>query len=90
VAAKAPADGLENPAMLLDYLVDRMLAGYEQDDDVTVLVVHSPRRDVQVPARRVGGTQAARVGGSGRAGARGGERVGEAGRQAGEAGEEKA
>jgi PAS domain S-box-containing protein len=68
VAAKAPADGLENPAMLLDYLVDRMLAGYEQDDDVTVLVVHSPRRDVQVPARRVGG--------------RGGERVGEAGERA--------
>jgi PAS domain S-box-containing protein len=79
VAARAPADGLENPAMLLDYLVDRMLAGYEQDDDVTVLVVHSPLRDVQVPAGRVGGTRAARVGGSGR-------RVGEAGRTGGRGG----
>jgi len=74
VAAKVPADGLEDPAMLLDYLVDRMLAGYEQDDDVTVLVVHSPRRDVEVPARPVGGTQAARVGGSERTGGRGGKR----------------
>ncbi len=62
VAAKAPAAAMENPAMLLDYLVERMLAGYEQDDDVTVLVVHSPRRDVRVPAGRVGGTQAARKG----------------------------
>jgi PAS domain S-box-containing protein len=77
VAAEAPADGLENPARLLDYLVDRMLAGYEQDDDVTVLVVHSPLRDVEVPAGRVGGTPAARVGGS---------RVGGSGRTAGEAG----
>ena len=25
--------------------VDRMLTGYEQDDDVTVLVLHVPRRD---------------------------------------------
>ena len=40
--------------MLLDYLVDRMLTGYEQDDDVTVLVVHSPRREPGAPARRVG------------------------------------
>ncbi len=62
VAAKAPAAAMENPAMLLDYLVERMLVGYEQDDDVTVLVVHSPRRDVRVPAGRVGGTQAARKG----------------------------
>ncbi len=63
VAAEAPAEAVENPAMLLDYLVKQMLTGYEQDDDVTVLVVHSPRRDVQeVPTRRVGGTQAARKG----------------------------
>jgi PAS domain S-box-containing protein len=68
VAGKAPADAMENPAMLLDYLVKRMLVGYEQDDDVTVLVVHSPRRDVRVPPRRVGGTQAARVGGVGKKG----------------------
>jgi PAS domain S-box-containing protein len=71
VAAKAPADAVENPAMLLDYLVKRMLVGYEQDDDVTVLVVHSPRRDVQVPARRAGGMQAARVAGARRVGAAG-------------------
>jgi PAS domain S-box-containing protein len=68
VAGKAPTDAMENPAMLLDYLVKRMLVGYEQDDDVTVLVVHSPRRDVRVPPRRVGGTQAARVGGVGKKG----------------------
>jgi PAS domain S-box-containing protein len=62
VAAQAPADGLENPARLLEYLVERMLNGYEQDDDVTVLVVHSPRRDARKPAGRVGGAQAARKG----------------------------
>jgi len=62
VAAKAPADAVENPAMLLDYLVKRMLVGYEQDDDVTVLVVHSPRRDVPVSARPRSGTQAGRKG----------------------------
>jgi hypothetical protein len=28
--------------MLLDFLVDRMLSGYEQDDDVTVLAIHVP------------------------------------------------
>jgi len=39
VAARAPANAVENPAMLLDYLVDRMLAGYEQDDDVSVIAV---------------------------------------------------
>ncbi len=62
VAAQAPAEAVENPAVLLDYLVKRMLAGYEQDDDVTVLVVHSPRRDAGAPPRRVGGTQTARKG----------------------------
>jgi PAS domain S-box-containing protein len=66
VAAQAPAEAVQNPAMLLDYLVKRMLVGYEQDDDVTVLVVHSPLRDVEVPARRVGRTTAARVGEAGR------------------------
>jgi hypothetical protein len=35
----------EDPARLLSFLVDRMLTGYEQDDDVTVLVLHVPRRD---------------------------------------------
>ncbi len=42
VAAQAPADVAEDPAGLLGYLVDRMLTGYEQDDDVTVLVLHRP------------------------------------------------
>jgi len=42
VAARADADTLARPERLLEYLVDRMLAGHEQDDDVTVLVVHVP------------------------------------------------
>jgi PAS domain S-box-containing protein len=42
VAAQAPASVTEDPAQLLSYLVDRMLTGYEQDDDVTVLVLHVP------------------------------------------------
>jgi PAS domain S-box-containing protein len=62
VAARAPAQTVEDPAMLLDYLVKQMLVGYEQDDDVTVLVVHSPRRDAGVPPRRVGGAASARKG----------------------------
>ena len=48
--------------MLLEYLVDRMLTGYEQDDDVTVLVVHSPRREPAASARPVQATAAARKG----------------------------
>jgi PAS domain S-box-containing protein len=40
VASSAPADVLERPGELLQYLLDHMLAGHEQDDDVTVLVVH--------------------------------------------------
>lgn len=39
VAAAAPPHVGANPEKLLDYLVERMLAGYEQDDDVTVLAV---------------------------------------------------
>jgi len=42
VAARADDDLLGHPARLLRYLVDRMLAGHEQDDDVTVLVMHRP------------------------------------------------
>jgi PAS domain S-box-containing protein len=49
VAAKATPQVAEDPAKLLGYLVDSMLAGYEQDDDVTVLVLHVPRRDGMVP-----------------------------------------
>jgi PAS domain S-box-containing protein len=62
VAAQAQADVLEDPARLLDYLVDRMLTGYEQDDDVTVLVMHMPLRETVVPVDRV------RAAGTGRKG----------------------
>ncbi|HEX4831497.1 MAG TPA: SpoIIE family protein phosphatase [Trebonia sp.] len=40
VASSAPAEMLGKPGQLLQYLVDHMLAGHEQDDDVTVLVMH--------------------------------------------------
>jgi PAS domain S-box-containing protein len=52
VAAAAAPGVAEDPAQLLDYLVDRMLTGYEQDDDVTVLVLHVPERDSQPLGRR--------------------------------------
>ncbi|MEW9529982.1 SpoIIE family protein phosphatase [Microbispora sp. NPDC049125] len=42
VVAEAPPEVVSSPHMLLDFLVDRMLSGYEQDDDVTVLAVHVP------------------------------------------------
>jgi PAS domain S-box-containing protein len=42
VAASAPDDLLSAPGRLLQFLLDHMLAGYEQDDDVTVLVMHVP------------------------------------------------
>jgi PAS domain S-box-containing protein len=45
VAGQAPPEVTGNPGRLLEYLVDRMLAGYEQDDDVTVLVLHVPGDD---------------------------------------------
>ena len=54
VAAQARPGMVEDPARLLEYLVDRMLTGYEQDDDVTVLVLHVPRRD-GAPAVRAPG-----------------------------------
>jgi PAS domain S-box-containing protein len=41
-AAGAPQDLLGAPGRLLQYLLDNMLAGHEQDDDVTVLVMHVP------------------------------------------------
>ncbi|HTP14505.1 MAG TPA: SpoIIE family protein phosphatase [Streptosporangiaceae bacterium] len=62
VAAQAPVDVLEDPARLLDYLVHRMMAGYEQDDDVTVLVLHMPARDGVVPVRRARAAGVARKG----------------------------
>lgn len=42
IAAGAPPDLLSAPGRLLQYLLDNMLAGHEQDDDVTVLVMHVP------------------------------------------------
>jgi PAS domain S-box-containing protein len=51
VAARAPAAVAEDPAQLLGYLVNRMLAGYEQDDDVTVLVLSVPALDEAGSAR---------------------------------------
>jgi PAS domain S-box-containing protein len=42
IAAAAPQDLLGAPGRLLQYLLDNMLAGHEQDDDVTVLVMHVP------------------------------------------------
>jgi len=42
VASSAQADHLDKPGQLLQYLLDHMLAGHEQDDDVTVLVMHVP------------------------------------------------
>jgi PAS domain S-box-containing protein len=42
IAAGAPQDLMGAPGRLLQYLLDNMLAGYEQDDDVTVLVMHVP------------------------------------------------
>ena len=45
VGAQAPPGVVNNPGRLLEYLIQRMLAGHEQDDDVTVLVLHVPERD---------------------------------------------
>ncbi|HXS63449.1 MAG TPA: SpoIIE family protein phosphatase [Streptosporangiaceae bacterium] len=45
VAAQAPPGVAEDPDKLIEYLVERMLAGYEQDDDVTVLVLQMPGRE---------------------------------------------
>jgi PAS domain S-box-containing protein len=44
VAASAPQDLADTPGRLIQYLLDNMLAGHEQDDDVTVLVMHVPVR----------------------------------------------
>jgi PAS domain S-box-containing protein len=52
VAAQAPAGTVDDPGRFIDYLVERMLAGYDQDDDVTVLVLQMPDRE---PVRPVGG-----------------------------------
>ena len=46
VAARARSSVVGHPERLLSYLVDAMLAGHEQDDDVTVLVLHVPAREI--------------------------------------------
>ncbi len=43
VAGQASPEVIAHPDRLLQYLVDRMLAGHEQDDDVTVLVLQVPQ-----------------------------------------------
>jgi len=45
IAAGAPEDLQDAPGRLLQYLLDHMLAGHEQDDDVTLLVMHVPEHD---------------------------------------------
>jgi PAS domain S-box-containing protein len=56
VAAEAPERVTTDPARLLPYLVDRMLTGYEQDDDVTVLVLHVPADPDRAGGPRVAGS----------------------------------
>ncbi len=56
VAAQAPAATAHDPGQLLNYLVDRMLTGYEQDDDVTVLVLHVPADGRRAGSRRRAGS----------------------------------
>ncbi|MDL4819784.1 SpoIIE family protein phosphatase [Actinomadura opuntiae] len=41
-AAELPRGGGADPARLVDHLVARLLAGYEQSDDVTLLALHVP------------------------------------------------
>ncbi|MDL4774071.1 MULTISPECIES: SpoIIE family protein phosphatase [Thermomonosporaceae] len=41
-AAELPPEEAADPERLVDYLVDRLLSGYEQSDDVTILAVHAP------------------------------------------------
>jgi serine phosphatase RsbU (regulator of sigma subunit) len=47
VAGRANKNLLSRPDRLLKYLADHMLAGHEQDDDVTVLVMHRPSGGAQ-------------------------------------------
>jgi hypothetical protein len=58
VAARADGgveegQGVGHPERLLRYLVEHMLAGHEQDDDVTVLVMHFGDDDDDLPAAQV-------------------------------------
>ncbi|MGW9349255.1 PAS domain S-box-containing protein [Nocardiopsis flavescens] len=42
VASSAPPEVVGDPQQMLEYLVESMLEGYEQDDDVTLLAVQLP------------------------------------------------
>lgn len=42
VASSAPPEAVGDPQQMLEYLVESMLDGYEQDDDVTLLAVQLP------------------------------------------------
>ncbi|MBB6119114.1 SpoIIE family protein phosphatase [Nocardiopsis algeriensis] len=42
VASSAPPEIVGDPQQMLEYLVESMLEGYEQDDDVTLLAVQLP------------------------------------------------
>ncbi len=54
VAGQAPPHIVTDPRKLIDYLVEKMLAGYEQDDDVTVLVLQMPEPEPAGQQRRAG------------------------------------
>jgi serine phosphatase RsbU (regulator of sigma subunit) len=45
VAENAPPEAVGDPEILVDYLVDQMLSGYDHDDDITVLALHVPARN---------------------------------------------
>ncbi|GAB3660808.1 hypothetical protein GCM10027589_22680 [Actinocorallia lasiicapitis] len=45
VAQNAPPEVVTDPEILVDYLVDQMLSGYDHDDDITVLALHVPSRN---------------------------------------------
>jgi serine phosphatase RsbU (regulator of sigma subunit) len=42
VVSTAPSEVVGDPQQMLEYLVESMLEGYEQDDDVTLLAVQLP------------------------------------------------
>ncbi|GII64651.1 hypothetical protein Skr01_47360 [Sphaerisporangium krabiense] len=44
VATEASPATRHNPDLLVNFLVDRMMSGYEPDDDITVLAIHVPPR----------------------------------------------
>jgi len=52
VAAQAPAAVVADPDKLIAYLVEAMMTGYEQDDDVTVLVLQMPMHRAEARVSR--------------------------------------